>query len=268
MYPELFHLGPFIIRTYSVILDIGVVLGLALALVEARRIGLSLERFVDVAIVALFGGVIGARLYFVLVNWPLFESDLLGILRMWEGGLVLHGALIGGVLAAGLYLRLSRISFFWVADMAMPAALLTQAVGRIGCLLNGCCYGQPTTLPWGISLPLAVDDVPRHPTPLYELTGDLIVLGILWTVRKRKPFDGFVFSLYLILYSLVRVIVEFWRGDPAEVFGELRFAQVMSLFIAAAGFALMGYLSWRTHQVNQAEAARSVAPGSSIKEDT
>lgn len=267
MHPELFHLGPILIRSYSVMLELGIGLGLVVAYLEARRLGFSLERFIDLTLVLLISGIIGARLYFAAVNWSLFESDLLGIFRVWDGGLVLHGAILGGLIGGAIYLKRHNISFWWVADIGMPSALLAQAVGRLGCLLNGCCYGEPTTLPWGISFPLAVDDIPRHPTQLYEFGGDLIVFAILWSVRKRKPFDGFVFALYLILYSLVRVIVEFWRADPAEVFGELRFAQAMSLGLVAVGFAVMGYLSWRASRGTQPAPVPLAESGSSAKEE-
>ncbi len=267
MYPELLHIGPFVLRSYSVMLDLGIALGLFVAYQGARRLHFPLERLIDLVLVILVGGILGARLYFVAVNWWLFESDLLGIFRLWDGGLVLHGAIIGGLLAAAVYLRRSRISFLWVADFGILGGLVAQAIGRLGCLLNGCCYGQPTTLPWGISFPATLDDLPRHPTQLYEFTGDFIIFAFLWWVRGRKPFDGFVFALYLILYSLVRFTVEFWRGDPAEVFGDLRFAQVMSLAMLAAGVALIGYLYWRARQVPQPGEIRIVQSDTSLKED-
>lgn len=267
MHPELFHLGPLAIRSYSVMLEIGIGLGLLLAFLEARRLRFSSDRFIDLTLVVLIGGIIGARLYFIAVNWPLFQNDLLGVFRMWEGGLVLHGAIIGGMLSMAIYLRRHHISFLWVADLAAPGALLAQAIGRLGCVLNGCCYGQPTTLPWGVSFPVVLDDVSRHPTQLYEFTGDMIVVVILWFLRKRKPFDGFIFSLYLVFYSFVRVVVEFWRADPAEVFGELRFAQVVSLCLLALGIALMGYLSWRARRAEQVVSVPMVSPSSSSEED-
>lgn len=267
MYPEILHIGPFVLRSYSVMLDLGIALGLIVGYLEARRLKFPLERMIDVILVVLVGGVIGARLYFVAVNWWLFETDLLGIFRLWDGGLVLHGAIIGGVLAAALYLRRIGTSFFWVADFGILGGLVAQGIGRLGCLLNGCCYGAPTSLPWGISFPLTIDDVPRHPTQLYEFTGDFVVFGILWVLRKRKPFDGFIFSLYLILYSLLRFIVEFWRGDPAEAFGDLRFAQVMSLTVLAVGLALMGYLYRRAQRVTAPEQVHVVQPSTSSKED-
>ena len=246
MYPELLHIGSWTLRTYSLMLDLGIVLGVLLAYFEARRIGLPLERMIDLVIVAVVGGVVGARLYYVAVNWPEFQNDFWKIIRTWEGGLVLQGAILGALVVSAIYIWRRKLPLFAILDMGMPGAILAQAVGRIGCLFNGCCYGVPTNAPWGISFPLVVDSVPREPTQLFEFFGDLVVLGILWLLRKRKPFDGFIFALYLILYSIVRIVVEFYRGDPADTIGGFRVAQVASFGIMAAGFAVMLFLLWRS----------------------
>ncbi|MCL5074556.1 MAG: prolipoprotein diacylglyceryl transferase [Chloroflexi bacterium] len=237
MYPELLHLGGLTIRSYTLMIEIGLIVGLLVAYKEARRLGFTAEQFIDLAIWVVVAAVVGTRLYYVAINWPEFEHDWWGIIRTWEGGLVFHGALLGGLLAAIIYVHTHRLPFWPVADFAAPGLILGQAIGRIGCFLNGCCYGVATTLPWGVTFPWNAGER-LQPTQLYESAANFGIFAILWGLRKNKPWDGFLFVSYLILYSSVRFTLEFVRGDPAQVFDSLRLAQWVSLALLILGIGL------------------------------
>jgi phosphatidylglycerol:prolipoprotein diacylglycerol transferase len=179
---------------------------------------------------------IGARIYFVLFSdLSYFLAEPLKLLAFWEGGLAIHGAIIGGIVAAIWYTWKKRIPFWKWTDTFTPSLILGQAIGRIGCFLNGDAHGYPTALPWG--LVYAPDSPagqmfpgqPLHPTQLYELGFNLGIFLVLWKLRKKNFFDGFLFLLYVVLYSSIRIFVEHFRADKLIYFGDISAAQTLGI---------------------------------------
>jgi len=243
-----FDLGgiPVVVTSYAVLVDLAIVVGLFLVSFEARRVGFPLEKLIDLALVAVLAGVIGARLYYVFGKWDVYASNPLRILDFGEGGLVYHGALLAGLLAAYLYTRWQRLSFLQVCDLLAPALALGESIARVGCLLNGCCYGAPTDSFLGMYLPNYYGEwTLRYPTPIIQGLTTLVIFGVLWGLRKRKPFPGFLILLYLVLYSGTRFFIEFTRdrGPLITTFG-VDTAQLVSALLAVVGLAAMAYL-WR-----------------------
>lgn len=223
MLPTLFHIGPIAIRSYGTLLMVGFIAGILLSSREAKRLGLSTELAVDLGLWALVGSIAGARSLFVALNWADFSPRPVEALYLWEvGGLSFHGGLAGGVLA-GLLLAWRRGVSFWVlADMATPGLALGYGITRFGCFLRGCCYGGPTSLPWGVRFPLYADSSittePSHPTQIYAAIGSFIILAVLLWARSRLRARGQTFLLYLALYSVLRAAIEVLRkGYSAQM---------------------------------------------------
>ncbi len=231
-------------------LMLGFVAGILLSRREAKRVGVSPDIPLDLGIWVLVSAIVFARGLFAVLNWSDFAARPLEILYVWrEGGLSFHGGLLGGILAALLFAKARRISFWIIADVMTPGLALGYGIARFGCFLNGCCYGAPTSLSWAVRFPLWPDSgiltEPSHPTQIYSALGSFIILGILMTVRGRLKGRGKLFLLYLMLYAVMRSIVEvFRRGATAQVlFDGVTQAQVASavIFVSAAiGFALLG----------------------------
>ena len=241
MYPELVHLGSFTIRTYSVVTELGIIVGVIAAYKAARRQGIGADTFIDMALYAVIAGIVGSRLYYVAIAWEQerFYADPLRIVASWEGGLVFQGAILGAVLALLVFVRRHHLPLLLVLDIGAVGIVLGHAIGRWACFFGGCCYGKPTTLPWGVQFPFL--DEPVHPTMIYESFANLIIFAVLWNVDKRKPYRGLTFALYLIMYSTVRFLDEFLRGDPAEVIAGLRLAQWVCLGTIVAGGLVLLY---------------------------
>lgn len=216
MHPELVRLHLFGIErpiySYGALIVAGIALGIAVAVGRARRFGV--ERFDELAIglLGVCGGLVGGALLFVAIHARMFVAEP-SLLR--QPGLVFYGGLVGGAGAALAYCRAYGVSLPRAADAAAPGLALGHAVGRVGCLMGGCCYGKPVAA----SFPLAVDvaGALRHPVQLYEAAG-LVVLAAATVLAPpsvtRRP--GLVFTLYLAGYALLRIVTEYWRGDDFE----------------------------------------------------
>lgn len=237
----LFYIGPVPIRAYGLMLWIAIVVGLLRTLRAARRTDIKPEHVIDLVIFAVLGGVVSAHLTSILLDLHYYLQSPSAILDLWSGilspsgglrGLSFHGGLIGAIGIAYLYTRRKKIPFLEMLDLLSPGLAIAYAVTRIGCLLNGCCYGIPTHLPWGIRF--HVDGAltpPSHPTQIYgSLANMLIYLGLVMVTRKRR-FTGQVFYSYLAMYSVYRFLIEFLRkGVTAEVaFAGLTQAQIVSM---------------------------------------
>ncbi len=237
MWPVLFKLGPFEVRFYGLMYVVAIVVGSLLIRKEVKRkaIGLKEEEVMDFVLWAVVGGIVGARLYYVLFNWQYYLSVPLEIPAIWHGGLAIHGGIIGGLMVAYIYLRRKNIPFWKMADAVAPAIILGQAFGRFGNFMNGDAHGVPTTLPWGVVFPpdsiagREFPGIPIHPTMLYEMVLNLCIFTVLWFVlRKREHKEGFIFATYLVLYSAGRFFVEAFRADSLML-GPFRAAQLVSL---------------------------------------
>ena len=220
------------IMWYGILMEIGMVLAVFIALKEAKRLGIKEDDILNLAIIAIPCGLIGARLYYVIFNWSYYSGNISEILNFRGGGMAIHGGLLGGVLAGYIYTKVKKLNFFKMADCVVLGIPLAQAIGRWGNYLNKEDHGGPTDLPWGIM----VDGVKVHPTFLYESIWDLGVFIFLMLFRKKQKYEGQILVYYITLYSIGRFFIEGLRTDSLML-GPLRMAQVISL-----GFILIGVI--------------------------
>lgn len=219
---------------YGVIISVGLLLGIILAFKESRRIGFKEDDLIDFLLVIVPAGIICARLYYVVFSWDYYSQNLGEIINIRNGGLAIHGGLIGGIIAGLIFCKIRKIRFFSIIDIIAPSVILAQAIGRWGNFVNQEAHGGPTNLPWGIM----VNGVKVHPTFLYESIGNLIIFFFLvWYRKNKRKNDGEVLALYLILYSVVRFFVEGLRTDSLMFLG-LRTAQIVSLGMIIAGIII------------------------------
>lgn len=253
MHQILFQIGPFTVRSYGLMVDLGILAGIALAWYLAGKKGKFREDVLNVAFFAVLGGLLGARLWEVAFDWGYYAGRLAEIPAIWEGGLSVQGGVAGGLVAVILYTRIKRIPFWEFGDILVPGVILGQALGRVGCLLNGCCYGVPTSQFWGLVYPPGTDAyaafgaAPLFPAVILEAAWDLAVLALLVFLLFRKPFHGFIVTLYFALYAAGRLAIEFYRADSLIVWG-LKAAQATSLATLLAALALMFYLRGKSGQ--------------------
>ncbi len=245
MYPVLVEFGDFQIRSYGVIVGLSFLLALWMSTREATRKGLDPKLIQDFSMYALLGGVVGARLYFVLFSQPGYFLNHPGeIFAIWHGGMGIIGSLIGGFLVAVWFCRKHSIPLLRFGDTLVPGIALGQTTGQFACLLNGDSYGRPTDLPWAITFTdprsMAPLNVPLHPIELYEMAAYFLVFLLVWKIRKRYPTDGFAFFTYLAGYGIARFVVDFFRGDPAMFAWGIQAAQLFG--VAMLVVSLLGIL--------------------------
>ncbi len=240
------------IRWYGVFIALAILAIVLWMMREVKRgVNLSYDTVVMAALVGVPSGIIISRLLHVIDRWGYYSQypgEIVG-----AGGLTAYGAILGAALGIWIYSRFSNFKFGYFVDLVAPAIILAQIIGRIGCLINGCCYGVETSLPWGIiythpnssaSLGIAV-----HPTQVYEIIWNLIVFGVLLKLRGRFKPDGSLFLIYLSLYSLWRVSTGFLRDGTPFLFG-LQQAQVIAIITLAVTISL---LALRTRWVKTEE---------------
>lgn len=238
MHPVLFEFGPISVRFYGLMYVIALLVGLQLVRMESGRLGLGLtkDEASNFCLLTLLAGILGGRIYYVFFNWDFYSRNLQEIPAIWRGGLAIHGGIAGGFLYALWYVRHRGLPFLRLADAVAPSLILGQAFGRFGNFMNGDAHGVPTSMPWGIVFPKEsiagqeFPDTPLHPTMLYELLLNLLWFSLLWKLRKRPHRDGFIFALYLGLYSAGRLVVESFRADSLML-GPLRAAQVVGILL-------------------------------------
>lgn len=241
------NVGPLAIRWYGVFMATAMALGLWLAHRDARRRGLDSERLLKAAELALLGGLIGARLYYVMFNLDYYSQAPGKIFAIWEGGLAIHGGVIGGLLAGGVYAWRRRLPLRQYLDVAAPSLAIGQAIGRWGNFFNEEAFGLPTDLPWKlyISVPARPLEFRQfdffHPTFLYESLWNLLVfLALVRVVRPRMGrYPGAVFFSYIGLYSMGRFLIEPLRLDSFWL-GPFRVGQLASV----AGVLVAGAALW------------------------
>jgi phosphatidylglycerol---prolipoprotein diacylglyceryl transferase len=260
--PILVKLGPITIRWYGLLIASAVLIGVTLSQYLAKRRNLNPDLISDLSIWLVIGAIPAARLYYVLFQWSEYKANPQDIIAIWKGGIAIHGAILGGTIAALIFSKLRQVSFWQMADLIAPALILGQAIGRWGNFFNSEAFGNPTNLPWKLYIPQFVIDEngqkifrrpPEfsnidffHPTFLYESLWNLVVFSLLMFLFFRalqyKPNlkTGTLFLIYLIAYSLGRLWIEALRTDSL-MFGPLKIAQVVSLF--CMGLGLVG-LVW------------------------
>lgn len=252
MYPELFSIGPITIYSYGVLLAASYLLGLWLAMRRAKQWGLDPTRVLDLGIYIIIAALIGAKLLLFVVDFDQFGTSPQDLLSLARSGGVFYGGLILAVVVAFWYIGRHKMPFWTTCDVFAPGIALGHVTGRLGCLAAGCCYGKPADVPWAIIFtnPLAASNVgtplgiPLHPTQIYEAGAELLILILLLlTERRGRPFAGRTFWAYMLLYAISRYIVEIYRGDPrGEVFG-ISTSQFISLVLAPLSIVMLVWLS-------------------------
>ena len=230
MHPILFRFGPVTLYSYGLAIAVGFLLATGLAARRARAVGVDPARIQRIALIGLLAGLAGGRAAYVFLNWELYRANPLEVLRLDHGGLVFYGGLAAGVLGGMAAMRAAKLPVLGTLDLLMPPLVLAHAVGRIGCFLNGCCYGQPTALPWGVLFPS--DLLYRHPTQLYEAGALAVIFLLLKRIEQRSPPAGTVLLAYGFLYGAWRFFVEFLRGDSPQILLGLTVFQIASLPLA------------------------------------
>jgi phosphatidylglycerol:prolipoprotein diacylglycerol transferase len=224
MHPILFKLGPVTIHSYGFFMAIGVAAGLWFIFRQAKRQGLDAARLLDAAFFIIIVSLVGAKLVLVASDFPAFLKNPKQLFWVARSGGVFQGGLVFGILFALWYFRRKKIPTWKTADIAAPAVALGHGFGRIGCFMAGCCYGRECALPWGTTfrdtyahdltgIPLGL---PLHPVQLYESVLNFLNFFVLAALLRRKTFDGQVFPVYIINYSIIRYFTELFRGDHAE----------------------------------------------------
>jgi len=276
LYPELFHAGPFVLRSYGVMLAIAFLVGIWLATREARARGWDTDRVLNLGLVVLAAGVAGSRLLYVLGHIGEFQGRWLHVFALWEGGLTLWGGFLLGVPAGIWYCSRHKLPTWEAADILAGPTAIGAAIGRFGCFLNGCCYGTPTKLPWGIrfpegSLPYAqYHDQPLHPAQLYNVLAGLVTFAAVSAVGPKLKAPGQRWWLMLGLYALLRAAVDLTRYYEPSAYvihignGGLAESQMVGLLIAvwsAILFFIMGALARGARVPTATEAASPTQTG-------
>ncbi|MFH1428110.1 MAG: prolipoprotein diacylglyceryl transferase [Candidatus Margulisiibacteriota bacterium] len=234
MHRELIHIGNITLYSYGTMVALGFFLATAWAYSRAKNEGISSESVLSQVIWVIVSGIIGARLFYVIQFWPQFQDAPLQVLNIRGGGLVFYGGLISGLGAIILFSRINKLSVLKVFDLAAPATVLGYGIGRVGCFLNGCCYGKPTTMPWGVRFDHLLEA--RHPTQLYASVTALVIFGFLVYLSSRKKYDGQIIFWGVVLHSTYRFLIEFIRENP--IYYGLSSAQwiALGLIAVAVGF--------------------------------
>ena len=250
MFPELFHLGPVHLRSFGTLMAVAFLVGTWLGLREAKRMSLDEDGFVNVILLTLVASILGARALYVIEHLGEFRRSWGSVWALWEGGLTLYGGIVAGTfggLTAAARMGLPR----WrVADALTPSLAIGAMFGRIGCFLNGCCYGHPTLVPWGVKFPpaafatLEFGDTPVHPSQLYNAAAALVLFVVMWTLRRRFRVPGVLFWTFIVAFSLVRIPIDLTRSYEADavlVRGviDVTESQAMSLALALFGAAMI-----------------------------
>lgn len=246
MRPILFHLGPFPVFAFGFLVATGVSLSLILMARKARRTGFPPgDMSFDMVLVTVASGFLGARIYYVLQNLSGYLQNPLQLIAVWEGGLIFYGGQVGALLGILIYFKLKKIAPLKGLDFVLPYVALSHAFGRLGCFMNGCCYGKACDLPWAIQFP----DLPYpvHPTQLYEAAlNTVLFLFLIWRDEKKR-FDGEVTLLYFASYAVIRFGIEFARADN-PFWGLLTINQWISLAVFLAAGICYAFLNSRIHR--------------------
>lgn len=248
-------IGPIPIRLYGLMIGVGFLLGMTLAARQAKKEGINPDRVLDMGVYLLLAAIVGSRLLYVFTSLHEFRNNPLDVFAIWKGGLVFYGGLLAAVPVGIWYVKKHSLPVWQTADIMAPSISLAHAFGRLGCFFAGCCYGAPCSGPACITFndprSLAPLGVSLYPTQLMESGGELIIFGLLLALRRYKRFDGQIFGLYLLLYAVLRFVLEFFRGDVARgiYFGGLiSTSQIIAILIAVAALAGMS-IGWKKKAV-------------------
>jgi phosphatidylglycerol---prolipoprotein diacylglyceryl transferase len=270
MHPVLFQFGGIAIYTYGVLVATGVVIGLCYARRQAARVGLDPRRVWDMGIYAIIAALVLAKVWLVFSDWSFYMAhprEILGLATIQSGG-DFYGGVIGAVVVLLIYSYVYRMPLISVLDTFAAALPIGHAIGRLGCFSAGCCYGKPTTLPWGVTFsnPLAAQiagtplGVRLQPTQLYEAVAEFVNFLILVWIGKRQRFKGQILGTYFLLYGAERGTIEFFRGDPGRT---MMFHNSISLMqVVSVGLILAGGFLWYRGLRGAAPIRQAMVPAS------
>ena len=255
MKPVIFEILGVEIYGYGLMIALGIIAALGILFKLSRDKGYNEDKVFNMALISIILGVLGGKILFIITEFKNIINNPY-ILKDFGAGFVIYGAIMGGAIGVYAYCRKQRWNVLKVLDIVVPGVAIAQGFGRIGCLLAGCCYGAPTALPWGITFhesPFAVNEVSLHPTQVYSSLFDF-ALGIflLWSLKEYKK-PGKTFSLYVILYSIGRFLVEFLRNDPRGNVGVLSTSQFIAIFTLIIGIVVFNIDKLKGRRVTNEE---------------
>ena len=249
--PVLLSIGPLQIRYYGLFFVLGFVIAyfLLVHLAKRRELSLNKDDIADLLLYIILGVVLGARIFYVFIyNLPFYLSNPFEIIAIWHGGLSFHGGLIGAAIAAFYFTKRKNIDFYEIADIAVIPVALGLALGRLGNFTNGELYGRITDVPWSFKFPDAEGF--RHPSQIYESFKNLLIFFTLWVIKDKKLPKGFMFWLFVVMYSALRFMVEFFRQPDEElgfIIGFLTMGQILSIITFFIGI----FFIYRVSKKNQ-----------------
>ena len=256
MHPIFLEIGSFSIRWFGVMMAIGFLIAFLNLRYQAKYCKIDQQIVSDMLIWILVGGIVGARIAYIIANWSTeFSAHPISMFFVHKGGLIYYGGLIGGIISSFIYVRLKKQPALPIADIAATSIPIGQAFGRIGCFMNGCCYGKVTKSAIGVEYPVNSSpwieqvnehlvlsnskcSLSMHPVQLYESFFSIIVFLCLWLILRKQKFSGVTASCYLMFYGLLRFIMESFRGDPRQQVTFVNTAQLISLVMIGLGVAV------------------------------
>lgn len=277
MHPTIVKFGSFAIHSYGLLLAIAFLAAIQLFLVRGRARGLPEDRLSTLSLWLLVLAIVGGRLLFVATHWDEYKGDPLAIFRLWEGGLILYGGYALAIAGGILYVRRAGLSVWRVGDAAAPSMALGIGIGRLGCFLNGCCFGLPTTLPWGIHFPpesyssAVFPAEALHPSQLYMSAAGLLLFFVLLGLDRKRRFDGWLFWSYIALDGGLRFLIDFTRYyDETSLLGRVgglsfNMNQLLSAGLILISLVMLRLLGERAKRApaegtGGAEQARATSP--------
>jgi len=263
MYPKIKDLGPLTIHTYGLVLAAAFIAGIWITSRNAKKAGINPDTIWNMGLLVIFSALVGSKILLLLSDFQFYSQNFREIfsLSTLRSAGVYYGGLLLALAAAGLFIAKKRLPLWTVADFAAPGIALGQAIGRLGCLSAGCCYGKPTHLPWGITFTnqYAYSNVgvtlntPLHPTQIYESVGTLaLFLFLMWRL-SRKHAAGQIILEYLTLYAFLRFVIEIFRGDDRGfiLYGLLSTSQFIAILTVLGSVAVYYFLIRRPREVLQ-----------------
>lgn len=260
MHPTILKIGSFAIHSYGLLLAIGFLLAIQIFVSRGKRRGIPEDSLHTISLVILVLAIVGGRGLFVLTHWSEYARDFWGIFRLWEGGLMLYGGYILAIAGGIAYVRRTGLSLWKIADSAAPAMALGIGIGRLGCFLNGCCFGLPTSLPWGVEFPsdsyasYTFPGMPIHPSQLYLALAGIGLFLVLLRLDRTPRFDGWLFWTAVAVDAALRFGIDFTRYYDQTSFlgkvGDLSFNinQILSALLLLTSIIMLRVLSRRPRE--------------------
>lgn len=241
MHPTLFHIGNFTVYSYGVMVAIGFASAAIFIYLGAPKFGFDRNKVTDISIFTLISGIIGARFVYVLINLTYYRNNLFEIFDLTKGGLVWYGGFLTSALLLVIYTKVIGYNFWNLTDLMVPFVALAQAFGRIGCFLNGCCYGIEAPNDFIFKVTYPGDLFARHPTQIYSALALFMIFIILFEWQKRRRFYGEIFLGYCMLYAAERFVMEFLRGDNPRIIAGFTMSQSIAIIVLVAAIPLFWY---------------------------